>query len=392
MVPFRFWPSISTRIWRMRRAGGFVASVTLAGVLMGATRTLPTGDAERGRELFRTNSCVQCHSVNRRGGNTAPDLASSVVRGFSPYQLAAALWNHVPGMSNAWRRKSLSWPELSEQDAADLFLYLYASRYFEAPGDAGRGRSVFRSKRCGSCHGLTSPIGDGIQPVAAWESLEDAIALAQGMLNHRVQMRSALVQSGTAYPTLSPQELTDLLVYLRSQVRRSGRPAEFSPDSPDRGREVLASKGCLVCHRGSRSLAERPTRHTLTDLVSALWNHPLPVSPAPALMSYEEMRDLAGYLLSTQFSSERGDSEQGRRVYGRKGCGACHDDPASGAPPRAGLAGRMNSLAMMEAGWKHAPGMLGRMRARKLKWPRIDSLEMADLIAYLHGNQLRRRP
>jgi cytochrome c2 len=294
-------------------------------------------------------------------------------------------------MSNAWRRKGLSWPELSEQDAADLFLYLYASRYFEAPGNAGRGRNVFRSKRCGSCHGMTSPIRDGIQPVAAWGSLEDAIALAQGMLNHRVQMRRAVAQSGAAYPTLSPQELTDLLVYLRSQVRQSGRPAEFSPGSPERGREVLASSGCLVCHQGSRPLEERPTRHTLMDFVSAMWNHPLQVSPAPPTMSYDEMRDLVGYLLSTQFAEERGDSEQGRRVYARKGCGACHDVPASGAPPRAGMAGRMNSLAMMEAVWKHGPGMLDRMRARKVNWPRIDSLEMVDLIAYLHGNQLRRR-
>jgi len=375
----------------MSRTGGFVASVTLAGLLIGATRTLPAGSAERGRELFRTKSCVQCHSVNGRGGNTAPDLASSVVRGFSPYQLAAALWNHLPGMSKAWRQKGLSWPELSEQDAADLFLYVYASRYFEAQGDAGRGRSVFRSKRCGSCHGLTSPIRDGIQPVAAWVSLEDAIALAQGMLNHRVQMGRAMAESSTAYPTLSPQELTDLLVYLRGQFRQSGQPPEFSPGSPERGREVLASKGCLGCHRDSRSLTERPTRHTLMHFVSALWNHPLQVSLAPAPISYEEMRDLVGYLLSTQFSAERGDPEQGRRVYARKGCGACHDNPASGAPPRAGLAGRMNSLAMMEAVWKHGPGMLNRMRARKIDWPRIDSLEMADLVAYLHGSQLRRR-
>jgi len=375
----------------MTRTVAIVVSVSLAGILFAATRTLPAGDAERGRELVTTQNCLLCHSVNGQGGTSAPDLARPVVRGYSPYQLAAGLWNHLPRMSNAWQQRRLSWPALSEQDAADLFLYLYASRYFEAPGNVNRGRRVFRSKSCESCHGLTSPAREGIPPVVDWDSLENAIALAQGMLNHRAEMRRAMAESDTAYPTLSPQELTDVLVYLRSQVPQAGRPVEFSPGSSERGSEVLVSKGCLDCHRGSRSLEERPTRYSLTDLLSAMWNHPPQVSLVPNPISYDEMRDLMGYLLSTQFSEERGDSEQGRTIYARKGCGSCHDNPASGAPPRAGMAGRMNSLVMIQAVWEHGPGMLDRMQARNLNWPRIDSLEMADLIAYLHGNQLRRR-
>ena len=350
------------------------------------------GDAQRGREFFQGANCLQCHSLGGRGGTAAPDLDRTVVRGFSPYQFASALWNHLPGMSRAWLRKGRSWPEMSEQNAADLFLYLYVSRYFEGPGDVGRGQRLFRSKRCGSCHGLATPVRGGIQPVAAWESLADAIALAQGMLNHREEMRRALVRSGTVYPTLSPQELTDLLVYLRREVRRPTQPAGISLGSSERGRELVASKGCHTCHRDSRSLEERPTRHTLMDIVSALWNHPLPVATAPLYLSYEEMRDLISYLVSTQFAEERGDSGQGKRVYDRKGCGACHDDLASGAPPRTGMAGRMNSFGLMAAVWRHGPGMLSRMQARKVNWPRINGLEMADLIAYLHGNQLRRRP
>ena len=47
-------------------------------------------------------------------------------------------------------------PELSEQQAADLFVYFFAARYFEQPGDAKRGQRVFLGKRCGECHGVGS--------------------------------------------------------------------------------------------------------------------------------------------------------------------------------------------------------------------------------------------
>lgn len=376
----------------MGRTRGLVALASLAGILAGASRSLPLGDAQRGRELFQARKCIQCHAVAGKGGKTAPDLAMSVVRGFSPYQLAAALWNHLPQMSVAWRQQGLAWTELSEQDAADLFLYLYASRYFEAPGDAGRGRSVFRSKRCAGCHGLSTPVRAGIPPVSAWGSLENAVTLAQGMMNHSSGMLRELERTGTVFPRLSPVELTDLLAYLRGQVRKSELPGEFSPGSAERGKAVFASKGCLACHRGTHSFEARPTRHTLTDFVSALWNHPIRVQKEPITLSYSEMRDLMGYLLATQFSEERGDPTQGRRVYERKRCGSCHDDPASGAPPRAGMAGRMTSFGMAAALWRHGPGMLGRMQERKVGWPSINSLEMVDLIAYLHGAQLKRRP
>ncbi len=376
----------------MGLVGGFLAAVLLAGLLMGATGAQPLGSAERGRELARTRNCLQCHSINAAGGVAAPDLTETVVRGFSPNQLASAMWNHLPAMSAAYRQKALSWPEMSEQDWADLFLYLYASRYFEGPGNAGRGLAVFRAGRCGECHGMRSPARAGIRPVSDWPGLSDAISLAQGMLNHRPEMERALAAAAIPHSRLSPQGLTDLLAYLRGAVPRTGQAPELAPGSPERGREVLEARGCQSCHTGSRSIEDRPTRHTLMEFVSALWNHPHQTSPKAGPMSYPEMRDLVGYLLATQFTMARGDQANGARVWSRKGCAACHDQPAGGVPPRAGMAGRMNSLVMLEAIWRHGPRMQERMRGRGLDWPRINSQEMGDLIAYLRGSQLRRRP
>jgi len=374
----------------MKRLSGllFVIATGYTGIC--ATRSLLPGDADRGRDLFRTGNCGVCHSIDGEGGKSAPDLGQGVERGFSPYIMAGLLWNHAPVMWAAMERQGIAKPELSEQQAADLFVYFFAARYFEQPGDIRRGKRVFLAKRCAECHGVGSALREGIQPVSAWQSLADPIALAQQMWNHSREMQAALHRTEIPYPRFSTQELTDLLVYLRS-TQKPGCAGAFSPGSAESGGELLASKGCAGCHAGELALEARPTRYSLTDFAAAMWNHQLrtPFNPAP--LTYEEMRRLVGYLVSTQFFEERGDLEQGKKVFARKHCGACHDDPSSGAPGRPAMAGRITSFGMVAALWKHGPAMLSGMRLKKISWPRFGGSEMADLAAYLYGYRLKQR-
>jgi cytochrome c2 len=287
--------------------------------------------------------------------------------------------------------KGVAKPELSEQQAADLFVYFFAARYFEQPGDARRGEQVFRAKRCVECHGGGSGLHEGIQPVSAWKSLGDPIALAQQMWNHSWEMRPALDRKEIPYPRFSAQEMADLLVYLRG-TQGTGRAGDFAPGSVESGERLFASKGCAGCHRGTLTLQSRFTRYSLTDFAAAMWNHPTRATGNPSPLSYEEMRRLVGYLVSTQFFEERGNLEQGRKVFKRKHCSTCHDDPSSGAPGRPTMVGRMTSFGMVAALWKHGPAMADRMRLKKISWPRFSGAEMADLAAYLGGMELRRRP
>ena len=132
----------------MKRLVGLLFAIAAGYIGICATRSLPPGDADRGRDLFRTLNCVACHSIAGEGGKSAPDLGRGVERGFSPYIMAGLLWNHAPVMWAAMDAKGVAKPELSEQQAADLFVYFFAARYFEQPGDARRGEQVFREKRC----------------------------------------------------------------------------------------------------------------------------------------------------------------------------------------------------------------------------------------------------
>jgi cytochrome c2 len=367
-----------------------IVVVAASGAAIGATLRLLPGDANRGKALFSAWSCNACHSINGVGGRSAPDLGKSVDRGFSPAVMAGLLWSHAPAMWTAMARKGVARPEPGEQQAADLFVYFFAARFFEEPGDAGRGRQLFVAKRCGTCHGVGSALRDGVRPVAAWESLADPIALAQQMWNHSGDMRRALEGGAIAYPRLSAQELGDLLAYLRTTLDHS--PAgEFSPAPAEAGQKLFAAKGCADCHRGSLALEARSTRYSLTDFASAMWNHSFDATPNPVQLSYGEMRDLVGYLVATQFFEERGDGDRGRKVFAAKRCTVCHDNPSSGAPARSTMLGSMTSLGMVAALWKHGPAMADRMRRDKVAWPRFKGSEMADLIAYLHGAEFKSR-
>jgi len=131
-----------------------ICVLTLSSAVAALPPVIP-GDSERGAKLFEGQHCVQCHSVNGKGGKMGMDLSVAVDRGFTPALLASAMWNHAPVMWAAMEGAGIERPSLSASDAADLFAYLYSTRFFDRPGDAGRGKQAFTARHCGECHGIT---------------------------------------------------------------------------------------------------------------------------------------------------------------------------------------------------------------------------------------------
>jgi mono/diheme cytochrome c family protein len=83
------------------------------------------GRAGRGRQLVRTKGCLACHSIYRKGGNTATDLAIDNVVS-TPAGQVAAMWNHGRYMETTARRQSTTLPLLTAQELADISAYLAA--------------------------------------------------------------------------------------------------------------------------------------------------------------------------------------------------------------------------------------------------------------------------
>jgi mono/diheme cytochrome c family protein len=336
------------------------------------------GDASRGAQIFKDQKCVVCHSVDGVGGKTAPDLGRRTGRDYTPSTMVSLMWNHAPAMWSAMTQKGISKPQLTEEQAADLFAFFAAKRYFDKPGDAGRGKQLFASKHCADCHS-SSP------PVSNLQALADPITLAQSMWNHSTQMGAAMAKKGIAKPALTSQELTDILLYLQSQPQAKGLKPVFAPASAVTGEELFNAKGCAKCHSGANSLVDKFRNRTLTDFAAAMWNHGRKGNPPQPELRAEEMRRLVGYLWSLQYFEAKGDSGRGKTVFGKKMCASCHNQAGSGAPNLASKAGHFSDFAMVSSLWSHGGNMLSQMLQKKVGWPRFTPVEMSDLIAYLNN-------
>lgn len=362
----------------------FAAMAILAmGALSAAAAPLPVGDARRGAQLFESQQCIQCHSVNGRGGNIAPDLTRRVDRDYTPAVMASLMWNHAPAMWSAMKQLGVEKGTMTPESAADLFAYFVSARYFEKPGDAGRGKMAFSAKHCAECHGITTSNAAGAPPVAKWESLGDPLVLVQQMWNHGAQMRQAFAAKNLKFVPITAQELTDILVYLQNLPETKGLAAQFEFPPPGTGEKLFESKGCAMCHGGNwiNSLRGR----TLTDLAAAMWNHqPSMKQPNPAFTA-DEMRQLLGYIWSRQYFRGVGNAERGKKVFSEKNCATCHNDPSSGAPKLAKGKDAYSDITMVAALWEHGPHMLDLMHQKRIPWPRFTAVQMTDLIAYLNS-------
>jgi mono/diheme cytochrome c family protein len=347
-------------------------------------------DSERGAELFTTLSCIQCHSVNGKGGTVAPDLGARVDRDLTPASLAATMWNHAPAMWASMRARDIRAGDLSEQGATDLFAFFYSARFFEKPGDAGRGKRLFSENHCSECHGLTEAKAAEAKPVSQWESIGQPIALVNALWNHAANMRPEFARRKLSWPELTSQDLTDILVYLRGLPAARNGVTRLEITSGANGQALFESKGCAACHTGRNALpaslkGSTLKGETLTHIAVAMWNHEPRMPAAPAPLSLEEMREIVSYLWASQFFGDQGNAAAGARVFASKRCAACHNDPSTGAPKITEMQRSFSAATMVSSLWHHGPGMLDQMKTKGIAWPRFDGSEMANLIAYLNA-------
>jgi mono/diheme cytochrome c family protein len=344
-------------------------------------------DSTRGAQLFETLSCVQCHSINGKGGTVGPDLGRRIDRDFTPASLAATMWNHAPTMWAAMRTRNIRPAELNEQAAADLFAYFYSARFFEKLGDAGRGKRLFSSKHCAECHGLTDAKLPAAKPVSQWESLGQPLEMVNALWNHAATMRQEFANKKIGWPQITAQDLTDMLVYLRNLPSAPNANARMEITSGGNGQALFESKGCAACHNGKAALTSRLKAKTLTDIAVAMWEHEPRMPAAPAPLSLAEMRDIVSYLWADQFFEDAGSPAAGARVFAAKGCATCHNDPSSGAPKLSGTGRSFSAAGIVSVLWHHGPTMLDQMKTKGIAWPRFGGSDMANLIAYLNGGK-----
>jgi mono/diheme cytochrome c family protein len=268
-----------------------------------------------GARVYAAKGCGKCHAVHGYGGAGGPDLGR-VESGKSFFDVGAAMWNHLPRMGDRMREAGVDRGRLSALEASNLLAFLFTVQYFDESGDARRGETLFAAKRCVSCHAVGGRGGLVGPELDALKRANSPVLVAAAMWNHAPQMNEAFAQTGIARPTLSGQEMLDLIAYVVAAGGSDrGETRQVIPGTPDRGRALFTEKKCAACHavggKGPRVAPDlgRAGHHiSLTEFAARMWNH------APAMtakmkelkieapkLSGQEMADVLSYLYTSRY-------------------------------------------------------------------------------------------
>jgi len=81
----------------------------------------PTGSVAKGRDVFRTRRCADCHAGGTHGAPQLPGQA----RHYSEVTIISAIWGHGPQMLNRMKEAGIGWPRFrNPQELGDLLAYL----------------------------------------------------------------------------------------------------------------------------------------------------------------------------------------------------------------------------------------------------------------------------
>ncbi len=270
------------------------------------------GDAARGKEVFVSKHCADCHGISSPVPGGGPPVASwkSVA---APIALAQEMWNHASQMQAAMASRKIRWPELSGPELTDLVVYVQnlpqtRGRTPEfALGPADRGEALFKEKACGTCHAGKL----ALENHPANGTLTD---FAASMWAHAPRMRAEQQKRGIAPPALQQDEMRQIVSFLWY------KQIFAEPGSPGRGSKVFEKKGCGTCHgdpsTGAPDLrkvrAARATPLRAFSMASVLWLHGPAMwekmkqanRPWP-IFARSEMADLTAYLNSSEFAGSR---------------------------------------------------------------------------------------
>ncbi len=270
------------------------------------------GDREKGRALFAAKQCVRCHQVGGVGGVVGPNLDYLGQMG-SFIEVATALWNHGPAMSEAMATLNIPRPQFTAAELTDLVAYLRGATpgppqgpMYVLPGRATLGRKWFTEKGCVNCHSVRGRGGAQAADLAMQNRSLSLAEFAVRLWNKGPAMQRVFRGQGMAVPQLEVGQMADIVAYLYS-VRYFQRLGDAGA-----GRRVMQGRGCLGCHslrgrggggKDAGDLADVKHLNTPTAVIAALWNHGRIMWQAaegqviwPTFIP-EEMADLAAYFV-----------------------------------------------------------------------------------------------
>ncbi len=224
------------------------------------------GDPKKGKSLMESKACMKCHPV-KEGTNEGLSRWGMYV---NPILWAQMMWNHTPQMEQEMKKKGLSRVEFKGNEMVDLIAYIRSlnpkvEKVYLSPGDPQSGDQLFIKKGCIQCHAL-----GGKLDLSKKKDFPKTLAQLAGMMwNHSHEMWKGMEAKGIDRPTLSPQEMADLIAYLFS-TRYFDEPGDSA-----RGKVVFTKKQCNFCHTKGKTPDLTLLKGQISPILMSqmMWNH-----------------------------------------------------------------------------------------------------------------------
>ena len=350
-----------------------------------------------GAAVFRSKGCATCHGVSGGGTELAPSLRHRSSLTSLP-QLVTAMWNHAPRMWQEMQGKQIRYPILSYEETSQLVTYLYMGAYSDDPGDAQRGESLFRERRCTQCHSR-KPDAPGFVDIS---DSDDPLSWTEALWNHALGMQSKMLSVGMQWPTFQASDMRDLFAYIRQARNLDTQLLSDVSGDPTRGWLLFQQKGCIRCH----SISSVPgllgpglgTDHqlppTFSEFGASLLNHfpkmELAMKSQQAVIprfERSDVADIAVFLYSLHYLEPTGSPQVGQSVFAWRGCGRCHGDNAEGTASGPVLRGRgqyYTAVRLATALWAHGARMYKAMKKDDQEWPALHDSDVGHLLTFLN--------
>jgi mono/diheme cytochrome c family protein len=196
-----------------------------------ATAKVEPGQPFQGEPVYAAN-CARCHGERGQGGPAAAIHNPVLLASASPEYLAGSLPRCRQWAQEAPKARPLAPPELPAQKLGDLVAFLQSwrsdprpvppSKYRPLAGDPGKGASLFKGQ-CAGCHGERGVKGlaPAIGSPRFLETVSDGYLAATIALGRANTVMTARGTNAPGNPRpLDPQEILDVVAYLRSLARK----------------------------------------------------------------------------------------------------------------------------------------------------------------------------
>ncbi|MGA2989889.1 MAG: c-type cytochrome [Candidatus Korobacteraceae bacterium] len=351
-----------------------------------------------GRIVFQQKGCAACHGEDASGTTSGPPLRQRASLSSLPH-LVVAVWNHAPRMWIAMQQQGLSYPSLTYEETSQLIAYLYLSGADDNGGDVGHGAALFSGKNgCSRCHGDSGR--DSRLASAALNG--SAMDWTQALWNHAILMRLRMREIGMQWPRFGPNDVRDLLAYIRHQNGDPSQQDSMTAADPDRGWQVFQQKGCIYCHSltsenggiGPYLGRQQKLPPTFSEFGAVLLNHIPQMENAIAKQGAKwptfgpnEVRDLTVFFYSLRYLEPAGSPQIGRTVFSWRGCARCHGTQAEGgsAPRLRGKGATFTASRLATDLWRHGRRMYERVQRDGQPWPELQESDVGNLLAFLNS-------